>query len=104
MAFDADKTLQGMIKAISGVLTGEWTTIKACVQSALEYEKDAISDIAQARIKNEINDEDMKRHLDNEKLALESALLACQVKAKMADQNADNDAIDVLNKAIKAAL
>lgn len=104
MAFDADKTLQDMIKAISGVLSGEWPAIKSCVERALEKEKEAIAKIAKARLKNQIDDDDMRRHLEDRKLVLEAALLACQVTAKMAAQNAANAAIDVLSKAIKAAL
>lgn len=104
MAFDTDKTVKDMASAVSGVLAGEWPAIKGCVEAALQDEKDAIADIAKARIKKEINDDEMKSHLEDEKLALEAALLACQVKAKVAVQSAANAAINVLKNAIRAAL
>ena len=57
-----------------------------------------------ARKNNEIGDEDVKSQLDDEKVALEVALLACKVKAKAMIQNAVNAAIKVLKAAIDVIL
>ena len=104
MAFDIDQTISDMASAISGVITDEWPAVKECVEKALDDEKEALLDIAQARINNEITDDDVKSNLEDEKVVLEAALLACQVKAKVMAQNAVNAAINVLKTAIKAAL
>lgn len=104
MAFDADKTVKDMAAAASGVFAGEWPAVKDCVEAALQDQKDAFADIAKARIKKEIDDDEMKSHLEDEKKAFESALLVCQIKAKAAIQRAANAAIDVLKQAIRAAL
>lgn len=104
MAFNIETTIEDMAGAISGVMAGEWGGIKDCVQQALKEEKEALADIADARVAGDINDAEMKSQLEDEKVALEAALLACRVKAKVAAQNAANAAIDVLKSAIKAAL
>lgn len=104
MSFNIENTIKDMASAISGIISGDWPDIKDCVEKALDDEKEALSDIAEARLNDDIDDEDMKSHLDDEKIALEAALLACKVKAKVMAQNAANAAIDVLKQAIKAAI
>ena len=75
MSFNLENTITDMTSAISGIVSNEWPGIKDCIKKAL----------------------------DDEKIALEAALLACKVKAKVMAQNAANAAIDVLKEAIKAA-
>lgn len=104
MSFDIDSTVDGMLAAVSGVISGEWQGVKACVEKAFADEKDALADIADARVTGDIDDEDMKSQLEDEKIVLEAALLACRVKAKVMAQNAANAAIDSLKAAIQAAL
>jgi len=104
MSFDAEATFEDMIAAVSGVLSGEWPELKDCVEKALRDEKEALETIALMRLGGDIDDEDLKSNLDDEKVVLEAALLACQVRAKVLAENAVNAAIDVLNKAIFAAL
>lgn len=104
MTFDIDETIDGMVAAISGVISGDLAGVKDCIEKALAEEKEALSDIAIARINDDITDEDMEAHLEDEKVALEAALLVCKVKAKVMAQKAANAAIDVLKEAISAAL
>lgn len=104
MSFDIDSTIGDMISAMSEVISGEWPNVKDCIKLALQDEKHALADIARARLDNEIDDEDMKSQLEDEKIALEAALLACQVRAKVMAQKAANAAIDVLKEAISLAL
>ena len=104
MEFDIDKTLGDMLDAISGVITEDWPKVKSCVNRALQDEKDALEAMAKARLDGEIDDEDMKSQLADEKEALKAALLVCKIKAKAMAQKAANAAIEVLAGAIKAAL
>ena len=97
-------TIGDMTAAISGIISDEWSGVEGCVKKALADEKDALADIAKARIDGEIDDEDLKSHLEDEKVVLEAALLACKVRAKIMVQNAANSAIDVLKEAIKVAI
>lgn len=104
MSFDIEGTIGDMVAAISGVISDEWSGVEACVKQALNDEKGALENIAKARIDNEINDDDLKSHLEDEIVVLEAALLACKVKAKILVQNAANSAMDVLKEAIKVAI
>ena len=104
MSFDVEATFEDMVAAVSGVLSGEWPELKDCVEKALDDEKEALETIALMRLAGDIDDEDLKSNLDDEKVVLEAALLACKVRAKVVAENAVNAAIDVLNKAIMAAI
>lgn len=102
MSFNIDKTTKEMLDAVCGVVSGDG--LSDCVRSALDREKAAIADIAQARLDDDIDDEEMKSQLDDEKIVLEAALLACRVEVKVEAQNAANAALGVLKDAIRAAI
>ena len=104
MSFDIEGTIGDMAAAISGIISDEWSGVEACVKKSLDDEKDSLANNTKARIDNEIDDEDLKSHLEDEKVVLEAALLACKVKAKILVQNAANSAMDVLKEAIKVAI
>ncbi len=70
----------------------------------LKDEKDALQDIADARLRGEINDDELKSQLDDEQKTLEAALLVCQIKAKAMVQKAVNAAAKVFTGAVGAAL
>jgi hypothetical protein len=67
-------------------------------------EKSALATIAKARLAHEIDDDEMKSQLDDEKEALQAALLVCQIETKIMAQNAANAAINVLTDAIQAVV
>lgn len=104
MAFDINQTLDDMLGAIAGVVVGEWPKVKSCVEKVLQDEKSALEAIAQARLNKEIDDEEMRSQMEDEKVTLEASLLVCQIKAKVMAQKAANAAMDVLRTAIETAL
>lgn len=104
MAFDIEATLETMAGAIAGVIADEWPRVQACVRKALRDEQDALVDIAVARLAGEIDDAEMRAHLEDEKKVLRAALLACRVRTKVTQQKAANAAIVALTEAIKGAL
>jgi len=104
MAFDIGATLEDMLSAAGNVLNKEAPKVKKCLRAAMEAEKDALAEIAKARLDDEITDEDMQKQIADEKDALRAALLVCQVKSKVAMQKAVNAAADVFSNAVKAAL
>lgn len=104
MAFDIDRTIDEMLAAIAETITEGWPKLAACAKKAIEDEKIAIEQIALARISGEINDDDMRSQLDDEKEVLKAALLVCQVRSKVLAQKAANAAIDGLKAAIDTAL
>lgn len=104
MAFDIGKVLDGMLGAAAGVLSTEWPNVEACVKTALKEERDALEAIAKARLEGEIDDDEVKSQLADEKEALKASLLACKVKGNVAAEKAANAAIKVLSDAIEGAL
>lgn len=104
MAFDFEETGKNMLSAAAGVLKGEWQGIQACVEKVFADEKTALEAIASARLAGEINDDDVKSQLEDEKETLTAQLLVCQVKTKVAAQQAINAALKVLTDAIQLAV
>lgn len=104
MAFDIDQTLHNMLDAVSGELSDGWSDIKSCAERALQDEKESLQDIIQAYEAGDLTEEDLESQLEDEKVALETSLLACQVKTKVMAQNAANAAINALTAAIKLAI
>ena len=103
MAFNASETLRDMLAAAKDVVAGEWPKIKDCAEEALKEQEDALKEIAAARLKGELTDEEVKSQLEDEQETFEAALLACEVKTKAAAQRAANAAFKVLEEAIKVA-
>lgn len=104
MVFDIGEVLDGMLGAAGEVLSVEWPKVQGCAKTAFEEERDVLEAIAKARLEDEIDDDEMKSQLEDEKETLQAALLVCRVKGKIAAQKAANAAIKVLSDAIKAAL
>ena len=104
MAFDIDGTFSDMLDAAGAVLGKEGPAVQACVKRAFAASREALKAIADARLAGQLDDDEMQSELDDEARTLKAALLACKVKAKAAAQKAINAAMDVLVKAINAAL
>ena len=104
MKFDIQETGKNMLAAAAGVLTGEWPGIQACVTKAFQDEQAALAKIAEARLAGTINDDELKSQLEDEKETLTAQLLVCQVKTKVAAQQAINAALKVLTDALQVAL
>lgn len=104
MAFNFEVVVEGMLGAAAGALSSEWSKVQECFKAAIKDERDAIEDIAKARLNDEIDDDEMKSQLVDEKEVLKAALLVCKVNGKVAAQKAANAAIEALSDAIKAAL
>jgi len=101
MEIDIDKTLADMFEGMSGILLLS-PDIQDCVKQALAKEKDVLSDIANKRKNNEITDENVESHLQDEKLVLEAALLACKVKAGVKVLDAADNAISIFKTELKS--
>jgi hypothetical protein len=104
MSLNIDQTLNDMGAAVAGVVAGDWPKVKACIEAALQEEKSALVAIAKARLAHEIDEDEMKSQLDDEKEALQAALLVCQIETRIMAQTAANAAIKVLTDAIKLAV
>ena len=104
MDFDIRTVLGDMLTAISGVVSSEFPKVRECVKKALAEEKEFLDELAKARLDGEIDDDILEQQLRDEKATLTASLLVCQVLTKKMAQDSANAAIDVFNKAVKAAL
>ena len=104
MAFKIGEVLNDMAAAAAKVLGSDWPKAGACLKIALRNERDALKDIAQARIDKKITNAEMREQLADEKETVKAALLTCEVIGKVAAQKAVNAAVRVLVDAIRAAV
>jgi len=104
MGFKIEQVLNNMLDAASEEVLDGWQDIKPCVELALQDEKDALQDIVQAYEAGDLTNEDLESQLEDEKVALETALLVCRIKTKVMAQNAANAAINALTAAIRLAI
>ena len=54
MNFDIKATLAAMLNAVHGVVAADFPKVRACVQRALNEEREFLSELAKARIDGEI--------------------------------------------------
>jgi hypothetical protein len=104
MSFDLNKTLQDMLAAAKAVFGDEWPDAKDDMQRVLNDEKEALKDIAEARIRGEINDEELEEQLKDEKEAFEAGLSMVSASTKATIQHALNAASEVFWNAVRAAI
>lgn len=104
MSFDLNKTLEDMLAAAKAVFADEWPNVKDDMQRVLNDEKEALKDIAEARIRGEINDEELEEQLKDEKEAFEAGLSMARASTKATMQHALNAASEVFWNAVRAAI
>ena len=104
MSFDIDAVLGDMLIAVKDSVDADWDDVKGYAKQVFENEKEALAELAEQRLRGKITEEELKSELDDEKDTVEAELKAIQVMTKAMAQRAANAAMDVLSKAIKAAL
>ncbi len=104
MAFDINETLANMLGSIKTSVGENWSEIKSATNEFIQNQKGRLELLADLRIQGQINDDDLKSRLDDEKLLLDSELHNMAIISKKTAQDAANAAIDVLQQAIIAAI
>lgn len=104
MSCDIDKVLGEMASAIRGTVAEHWDEVKLVANQCLQHRKERLGMIAALRITGELSQEKFESRLEDEKLIVEAELNAIAVISKAIAQKAANAAIDVLEKAVKAAI
>jgi hypothetical protein len=104
MKIDFKALFEEMTNAAGKSLAKDGPKVRACVKQAFAVEKQALREIAEARLAGEITEAELKEQLVDEKDTLRAALLACEVQTKAAAQKAVNAALKVFSEAVKAAL
>ena len=104
MSFDIETVLGDMLTAVKDSVDADWDDVKSYAKQVLENEKETLAELAEQRLRGKITEEELKSEFDDEKDTIEAELKAIQVMTKAMAQRAANAAMDVLSKAIKAAL
>jgi hypothetical protein len=104
MAFDIEATFQAMAEAAGTSLEKESQSVRDALHRVLEDQRQALADIAAARLAGDIDDEQLEVQLDDEKIAFRAGLSMVKAITKATVQKAANAAFDVLIRAIRAAI
>jgi len=104
MSFDIDRVLGDMAGTIAGTVKGGSNDIKGAVLEILNAERETLKDLADALLRNEIDDAIFQREIEREKKVIEAELLTVQIMTKALVQRAVNAAIEVLVNSVKLAV
>ncbi len=70
----------------------------------MENEREALEELAQARLSGEISEDEFNEEVEREKKVIEAGLLTLEIMTKAMAQKAVNFAINVFVKAVKLAI
>jgi hypothetical protein len=104
MSFNINEVSSGMLSEIKGAVAEDWPQVKATAERFLQNKKDRLALLAELRIKGELSQAKFESRLQDEKLILEAELNALAVLSKAIAQNAANAALEILGKAVTAAI
>ncbi len=104
MKFNFESVATDMLAAMKGVLSDNYPKVESVAKQFVQGKENRLKMVAEFYLKGEITMQKLESRLEDEKLILESELLALQVVSKALIQKAINAALEVLVNAIKAAL
>lgn len=104
MSFDIDRVLSDMAGTIAGTVKDGSSDIKGAVLEILNAEREVLKDLADALLRNEIDDAIFKREIEREKKVIEAELLTVKIMTKALLQRAVNAAIEVFVNSVKLAM
>lgn len=104
MSFDIGKVLSDMGLAIKGQVGDHWNDVQSTATTMLQHQKARLELLAELRIAGDLTQEKFESRLMDQKLVVEAELNALAVLTKVIAQNAANAAMDVLSKAVTAAI
>ena len=104
MSIDIPKLIQSMLGAASGAAKGHAADLRNYLEARAKLIAEGVAAIASDRLKNVINDDDVRFAFDEIKASEVSARAAVTVTAKAAAQDAINAALNVAASAINAAV
>jgi hypothetical protein len=104
MPFDINETLANMLIAVKNTVTENWSEVKSAANEFLQRRKERLSLLVEFRINGDISHAKFMLRLEDEKLLFGAELHAIAIITKAIAQRAANAAIDVLEKAVKAAI
>lgn len=104
MKFDINEVLADMLASIKENITDNWDIIKETLNDFFQRRKERLSLLTEFRLEGSISEEDFNSRLEDEKIILETELHTIAIIKKSIAQKSANDAIKVLENAVKVAL
>lgn len=104
MAFDINKVLSSMKDAAVDSVKDDVNSIPAYLLQIFDNQKEALTELAEARLSGEISEQIFLKELEREAKVLEAEMLTISIMTKAIAQKAINAAMNVLKDAIKLAL
>ena len=104
MSFNIDTTLEDMVAAVKAIVDKDRHKISGYAKQIFDDEKKTLNQIALLRLSGQITDEELQSEIEDEKDTVQAQLLALKVLNKATAQKATNAALNVLYKAVIAAL
>lgn len=104
MSFDISESIGQMASAMEQSVGQDISVgagqIASFAAQALSKQKESLAELAQARLENELDQDEFEEELQREMLIVETEMLTADVMAKAAVQKAIQAAITVLSKAV----
>jgi len=104
MSFDIGAVLGDMVGAVRNVVSDDSGKISGYAKRIMENEREALEELAQARLSGEISEEEFNDEIEREKKVIEAEFLMLEIMNKAMAQKAVNSAIDVFTKAVRLAI
>jgi hypothetical protein len=104
MSFDISAVLGDMADAVTSIVKDDAGKIGGYAKTIMENEKEALEELALARLAGEISEEEFNDEIDREKKVVEAELLTLEIMTEAMAQKAVNTALDIFAKAVKIAL
>lgn len=104
MSLDINKVFSDMAKVAGQSIEKDGPAISAGLTEVLKNNKQSIAELAKARAEGDINNEDFEMELAREKMIVQAEMISLEISSKAAVQKAINGAMEVLTKAISAAM
>lgn len=104
MSFDIGAVLGDMADAVINVVSDDSGKVDEYAKRIMENEREALEELAQARLSGEISEDEFNEEVEREKKVIEAGLLTLEIMTKAMAQKAVNFAINVFVKAVKLAI
>ena len=104
MSLDIGNVFKEMASSAGETLQEEGAGLGNDFLDVLDNNKDTLSELIDARVNGDIDEEEFATEMEREKLVLEAEMLTLEIASKAAIQKAMNAAMDTLSGAIALAL
>jgi len=103
-AIDLQQILNDSIEAVKPILGKSWKSFKPYAEHEFKKFAESAAFLAELRLTNKIDDDELKERLEIQRIALKNVMLAVEGIGLVTAQNAINAVIEIVKKAAKAAL